>query len=103
MASSGISLPNADQIRWASLSGTTLVANSPSDYYGTPKAAVASDGTNVLYNCADRLCSLNTATKGIALVSGLDFSNAARFDWIIVNKQEYALAGVNGALRLFKQ
>jgi len=103
LASSGISLPNADQIRWASLSGTTLVANSPSDYYGTPKAAVASDGTNVLYNCADRLCSLNTATKGIALVSGLDFSNAARFDWIIVNKQEYALAGVNGALRLFKQ
>ena len=103
LASSGIALPNADQIRWASLSGTTLVANSPSDYFGTPKAAIATDGTNVLYNCANRLCSINTATKGIALVSGLDFSNASRFDWITVNKQEYALAGVNGALRLFKQ
>jgi hypothetical protein len=103
LASSGITIPSADQIRWASLTGTTLVGNSPSDYFGTPKAAVATDGTNVLYNCADRLCSLNTSTKGIALVSGLDFSNTSRFDWIILNKQEYAIAGVNGALRLFKQ
>jgi hypothetical protein len=103
LASSGITIPSADQIRWASLTGTTVVSNSPSDYFGTPKAAVATDGTNVLYNCADRLCSLNTSTKGIALVSGLDFSNTSRFDWIILNKQEYAIAGVNGALRLFKQ
>ena len=103
LASSGITIPSADQIRWASLTGTTLVGNSPSDYFGTPKAAVATDGTNVLYNCADRLCSLNTSTKGISLVSGLDFSNTSRFDWIFLNKQEYAIAGVNGARRLFKQ
>ncbi len=102
LASSGISLPKADQVRWATLTGTTLVANAPSDNFGTPSAAIATDGTKILYNCQDRLCAMNTTDKSISLVSTLDFSNTARFDWITLNNQKYAIAGVNGALRLFK-
>ena len=102
LASSGVSLPSADQIRWATLTGTTVVANTPSSFFGTPAAGLATDGTKILFTCQSRLCSVNTVDKSISLVSGLDFSNSARFDWIIVNNLKYAIAGVNGALRLFK-
>lgn len=103
LASTGIALPNADQIRWATLTPSPVISNSPSDFFGTPSPALATDGNRVLFRCQTRLCAANTATKGIALISGLDFSNTNRYEWITIAGQQYALAGVNGALRLFKQ
>ena len=103
LASSGLAVQSADQLRWAVLGSTTSVRNTPSDYFGAPNPALATDGNRVLFTCQTRLCVLNTTDKGITLISSLDFSNSARFDWITLNNQKYALAGVNGALRLFKQ
>jgi len=103
LASSGIGLPKADQIRWATLSTASPVSQSPSDFFGSPAPAIATDARQILFTCQTRLCSATTADKGIKLVSGLDFSSSSRYDWITLNNQKYALAGVNGALRLFKQ
>jgi Fibronectin type III domain len=103
LASSGITIPNADQIRWATLTSNPVIANTPSDFFGTPGPAIATDGTRILFTCQTRLCSANSQTKGISLISTLDFSNSAGYSWITLAGQQYALAGVNGALRLFKQ
>ena len=103
LASTGLSLPNADQIRWATLATTPVVSNTPSDFFGTPGPAIATDGTRILFTCQTRLCAANSATKGISLVSSMDFSNSEGFAWITLSGQQYALAGVNGAVRLFKQ
>ena len=103
LASTGLSLPNADQIRWATLTSAPVVSNTPSDFFGTPGPALATDGNRILVTCQNRLCAVNSATKGISLVSGLDFSNSKRYEWITIAGQQYALAGVNGALRVFKQ
>ncbi len=104
LASTGIALPNADQIRWATLTNSTpVVTSTPSDFFGTPQPAIATDGSHILVSCQNRLCAINSADKGISLVSGFDFSKSARYEWITLNKIQYALAGVNGALRLFKK
>ncbi len=103
LASSGIALPNADQIRWTTLTPNPVIANTPSDFFGTPGPAIATDGTRILFTCQTRLCAANSQTKGISLVSTLDFSNSDGYSWITLAGQQYALAGVNGALRLFKQ
>ena len=103
LASTGLSLPNADQIRWATLATTPVVSNTPSDFFGTPGPAIATDGTRILFTCQTRLCAANSATKGISLVSSMDFSNSEGFAWITLSGQQYALAGVTGAVRLFKQ
>lgn len=103
LASSGLSPNGADQIRWAALTAAPTVSQTPSDFFGTPTPAIGTDGTQVLFTCETRLCAANTADKGIKLISGLDFGSAARYEWITLNNQKYALAGVGGALRLFKQ
>jgi Fibronectin type III domain len=103
LASTGIALPDADQIRWATITANPTISNTPSDFFGTPNGPVATDGTRILFTCQTRLCSVNLANKGISLVSSLDFSNSEGYSWITVAGQQYALAGVSGALRLFKQ
>jgi hypothetical protein len=103
LASTGIALPDADQIRWATITANPTISNTPSDFFGTPNGPVATDGTRILFTCQTRLCSVNLSTKGISLVSSLDFSNSEGYSWITVAGQQYALAGVSGALRLFKQ
>jgi len=103
LASTGIALPGADQVRWAVLNANPVVASTPSDFFGSPTPAVGTDGSQVLFNCQTRLCAATTADKGIKFVSGLDFTNSARYEWLTIANQKYAIAGVNGALRLFKQ
>ncbi len=103
LTSTGINLPHADQIRWSTFSTTSTISNTPSDFFGTPSPAIATDGHQILFSCQTRLCATNTVDKGIKLISGLDFSNSSSFSWITLNNQKYALAGVGGALRLFKQ
>ena len=103
LAATGISALTADQIRWTTLGANPTISNTPSDFFGAPGPALATDGTKILFSCQSRLCSANTLTKGISLVSNLDFSNSKSFSWISLAGQQYALAGANGALRLFKQ
>jgi len=103
MASTGIALPSADQIRWTTITTNPTIGNTPTDFFGTPTGPIATDGSKILFSCQARLCTANSATKGISLISTLDFSNTKSFSWITLNGKQYVLAGVNGALRLFKQ
>ncbi len=102
LVASGLSTPNPDQVRWSVLSADPAPQSTPSDFFGTPGAAIATDGNKILFQCQTRLCAANTAEKGIFLVSAADFSSSAGVDWITLNKLKYAIVGVGGKLVLFK-
>jgi hypothetical protein len=99
--SSGVSLPNPNQIRYQS-----SPANSFTDTkvigYGTPNSPIAIDEKSILFSCELRLCLVNKAKNKVELISTGVTVNGGKSAWITLNKIRYAVAGVSGKLTLFK-
>ena len=102
MAASGISIPNPNQLRWMDISANGPVISASTDIYGTPSAPLNSDGQHTLFNCQNRLCSVNNSDQTVALVTSSSLSNTLGAAWITINKVRYALVGVGGKLQIFK-
>lgn len=98
-AASGVAVPNADQIQWASSSGT--IKSVTPDAFGTPSTPMSNSAGRILFACNTRLCALTTADQTISLVSSSDFSNSAQVAWTTIAGKRYAVAGVDGKLQLF--
>lgn len=98
-AASGIAIPNADQVQWASPSGT--IKSVTPDQFGTPASPLASNGTATLFACNTRLCAMTMADETISLVSSSDFSTTSQVAWTTIAGKRYAIAGVDGKLQLF--
>ena len=103
LASTGLTIPAADQVRWAPISSVISISSSTTERYGVPSAPIATNGRRILFSCDSRLCVINTSDKKISLVSTAEFSSLQSVQWITVNKVTYALVGANGKLSLFKQ
>jgi hypothetical protein len=102
MASTGVSLPEADSIRYADLATPTKIGQISSGIFGTPAAPMQTDGKYILFNCQARLCSLNTTNRIISLVTASDVSKSGKVEWIKLGATQYALAGINGKLIGYK-
>ncbi len=102
MAASGTSIPNPDQLRWVDISNNGPVISTSTDYYGTPNAPLVTDGQRTLFNCQNRLCSMNNVDQSVSLVSSSNLANSMDCAWITLNKVRYAVVGVDGKLELFK-
>jgi hypothetical protein len=102
MASTGVSFPDADGIRYADLATPTKIGQVSSGIFGTPAAPIQTDGQYILFNCQARLCSLSTASRIISLVTASDVSKSGKVEWIKLGTTKYALAGVNGKLMSYK-
>ena len=102
MASTGLSLPDADSIRYADVSSPTKIGQVSSRMFGTPAAPMQTDGQNILFNCQARLCNLNTISRIISLVTVSNVSNTGKVEWINLGGSKYALAGINGKLIVYK-
>ena len=99
LAASGVAVPNADQIQWATASAAPQTVTP--DAFGTPASPVATNGTRVLFACNTRLCAMTYADQTISLVSSGDFTNSAEVGWTTIGTKKYAVAGVDGKLQLF--
>ena len=98
-AASGVAVPNADQVQWASSAGT--IKSVTPDAFGTPSAPMSNNSGRILFACNTRLCAMTMADETISLVSSSDFSNSAQVAWITIGGKKYAVAGVDGKLQLF--
>ena len=99
--SSGVSLPNPNQVRYQS-SPTSSFVDTKVIGYGTPNSPIAIDEKSVLFSCELRLCLVNKSNNKVELVSKGVTADGGKSAWITLNKIRYAVAGVSGKLTLFK-
>ena len=107
LASSIVTAPKPNQIRWALLSDPTKISKLTTENFGTPGEYLATDGRTIIFNCQERLCALEINKKdlcqaAIRLVSSTQGSEPTQSAWVTVNKIKYLLATVNGKLALLK-
>ena len=102
LTSSTLSLPNADQIRWAYLSSPTDFKTLATTGFGTPSKFISSDGSTTVFNCQGRLCAIDISKGTISLVT--KETNADGFDsaWIVLDKRRYLVSGVGNQLVLLR-
>lgn len=105
MTASALSVPKAENIRWALLGAPTYISQSAGGAFGNPGAALVSDGKQIAFACEDRICVLDYAkasSGGIKLVTTAQNPEQLRMAWVTVSKVKYLLASVNGKLSLLK-
>ena len=107
LAASTASAPKPNQVRWALLSDPTKISKITTENFGTPDKYLATDGKTIIFNCQERLCSLEIGKKdlgqaAIRLVSSTQGSEPTQSAWVTVNKVRYLLATINGKLALLK-
>jgi hypothetical protein len=98
LSSSALTLPRADQIRWAYLSAPTAIKTLPTNGYGTPSKFLSSNGTNTIFNCQQRLCALDITTNALSLVAKEQNFDGFDSAWIVLNKVRYLISGIDGSL-----
>ncbi len=107
LATSIATFPKPNQIRWAVLSKPLEISKITTENFGTPGEYLSTDGKNILFNCQDRLCVLDTSKKdlgqtAIRLIRSTQGSEPTQSTWVTVNKVKYVLATVSGKLALLK-
>ena len=98
LTSSALTLPRAEQIRWAYLATPTVLKTLPTNGYGTPSKFLSSNGSTTIFNCQQRLCALDISTNALSMVA--EEQNVDGFDsaWIVLNKVRYLISGIDGNL-----
>lgn len=103
LASNALTLPNPNVLRYVDLTHNGTVSGSNPALFGVPQSPIATNGQKILFNCQNRLCAFNSTTQLTSLVSSSDLSQSQATSWVVINKVNYALAGVNGQLVMFKE
>jgi hypothetical protein len=102
LTSSTLTLPKAEQIRWAYLSAPTVIKTLPTNGYGTPSKYLSSDGSTTIFNCQERLCAVDIAKSTISLVTKEQNPDGFDSAWIVLNKVRYLISGINNQLLLLR-
>ncbi len=107
LAASISSLPKADQIHWAKITSLASISKITTENFGTPQAAISTDGQYIAFNCEDRLCVLDTSKKSsgqgaIRLARSAQASEVTQSAWVTVNKSKYLVTSVNNQLSLLR-
>ena len=100
LGASSLTIPKPNQIRTASLLGALNVKSFDTAKYGTPTRWLRTNGTAALFNCEDRLCSIDFATKKINLITNSTVTNGVSGRWITVGGKSAVVAHVDGNLAL---
>jgi hypothetical protein len=102
LTSSPLTLPKADQIRWAYLSAPKVIKTVPTNGYGTPSKFLSTNGTTTVFNCEERLCALDITTNALSLVAKEQSVNALASTWIVFKNSRYLVAGIDNKLLLLR-
>ena len=98
LTSSTLTLPKADQIRWAYLAAPKVIKTLPMTGYGTPSQFLSSNGSTTIVNCQERLCAVDISTEAISLVTKEQSADGFDSAWIVLNKARYLVAGIGNKL-----
>ena len=102
LTSSTLTLPKAEQIRWAYLSAPTVIKTLPTSGYGTPSKFLSSDGQTTIFNCQERLCALDIGKSALSLVTKEQSPDGFDSAWIVLNKIRYLVTGIDNQLLLLR-
>jgi len=102
LTSSTLTLPRAEQIRWAYLSAPTVIKTLPTTGYGTPSKFLSSDGQTTIFNCQERLCALDIGKSALSLVTKEQNPDGFDSAWIVLNKIRYLVSGIDNQLLLLR-
>ena len=92
--SSTLTLPKAEQIRWAYLASPKVIKTLPTNGYGTPSKFLSSNGSTTIFNCEERLCALDISAQTLSLVSKEQSVDGADSAWIVLKSTRYLVAGI---------
>jgi hypothetical protein len=101
--------PVADTLKIAELktSGARLIRTVLSTGFGNPTAPLAMDANEVVYGCADRICSVNINDGSRNLISSATAPAAGTMTWLVPvaagkKSPRGLVVSLNGALSLFR-
>ncbi len=98
LTSSTLTLPKAEQIRWAYLAAPSVIKTLPTNGYGTPSKFLSSDGSTTIFNCQQRLCALDLSKSTFSLVSKEQSADGIDSAWIVLNKVRTLISGIDNKL-----
>jgi hypothetical protein len=102
MSSSVEKIPKAQALRWTYLSSNPTISSVFPTGFGLPSQYLSSNGLSTAFNCQNRLCAVDFATRKVSLVSDDQNPMGISSDWILLNKKRYLAAGINGQLVLLR-
>jgi Fibronectin type III domain len=105
MTATALTVPKAENIRWALLGAPAYISQTSGGAFGTPGANIVSDGKQLAFECEARICVFDyskASPAGIKLVTTAQNPEPLRMGWVTVSKVKYLLASVNGKLSLLK-
>jgi hypothetical protein len=102
LSASSTTIPKPDQIRTAVIATQLNVKNFGTSNFGTPNRWIRTNGSLGLFNCEDRLCVIDFATKKVSLITGSAAVNGVSGKWVTIDGKSVVVAHVDGNLALAK-
>lgn len=93
-------IPKPTQLRSAVLGGPISIQSYNTSKFGTPNRWLRTNGNSALFNCEDRLCVIDFATKKTSLITRSSASNGISGRWITVDGKVAIAAHIDGSLAL---
>lgn len=93
-------IPKPTQLRLVSLGNATNIQTFETTKFGTPNRWLRTNGSSALFNCEDRLCTIDFTSKKISLITRNNALNGISSRWITVNGKIAVAAHINGSLAL---
>ena len=104
LISSPTTAPDANRIRWSLIQNPPTQGVATSESFGTPSKYLNTDGTSIAYNCAQRICVLDTAraVPTIKLVSSEQNTAGSDSAWVVIGRVKYLVASYKGDLSMLR-
>ena len=102
LGASSTTIPKPDQIRTAVIATQLNVKTFGTSNFGTPNRWTRTNGTSALFNCEDRLCAIDFATKKVSLITGSAAVNGVSGKWVTIDGKSVVIAHIDGNLALAK-
>lgn len=100
LGASSTTIPKPSQIRTAILTPTLDIKTFDTSKFGTPNRWMRTNGRSALFNCEDRLCSIDFATKKISLITNSSAINGTSGRWVVRDGRTLVVANINGNLAI---
>ena len=93
-------IPKPTQLRSAVLGGPISIQSYNTSKFGTPNRWLRTNGNSALFNCEDRLCVIDFASKKVSLITRNSAINGISGRWITVDGKVAVAAHIDGSLAL---
>ena len=100
LGASSTTLPKPSQIRTAVITPKLTIKTFETRNFGTPNRWLRTNGSSALFNCEDRLCLIDFATKKISLITGSTAVNGVSGKWLTLAGKSVVVAHIDGNLSL---